>query len=76
MENDDLKHKDQLIDRFRETAAREESKKPWRKLSAALGCCVYDPKRHNLFADVLKAADAEMYRNKTAMKAQNKPRES
>ena len=76
MENDDLKHKDQLIARFRETAAREESKKPWRKLSAALGCCVFEPKRHNLFADVLKAADAEMYRNKTAMKAQNKPRES
>ena len=76
MENDDLKHKDQLIARFRETAAREESKKPWRKLSAALGCCVFEPKRHNLFADVLKAADAEMYRNKTAMKSRNKPRES
>ncbi len=69
LENEDLKRKDQLIARFREAAAKEDTKKPWRKLSAALGCCVYDPKQHNLFADVFKAADAEMYRNKTAMKA-------
>ena len=69
LENDDLAHKDKLIARFRETMTKEDVNKPWRHLSAAFGCVVYDPKQHNLFADVLKAADAEMYRDKTAMKA-------
>ena len=68
LEGYDLEHRDELIARFRETAAQEETKKPWRGMSAALGCQVYDQKRHNHFADVLKAADAEMYQNKTAMK--------
>ena len=69
LERNDLEHKDQLTASFRETMAREEQKKPWRGMSAALGCQVYDPKQHNHFADVLKAADAKMYENKTAMKA-------
>ena len=69
LEGHDLEHKDELIARFRETAAQEETKKPWRGMSAALGCQEYDRNRHNHFADVLKAADAEMYQNKTAMKA-------
>ena len=64
-----MEHKDQLIANFRETAAKKETKKPWRGMSAALGCQVYDRKQHNHFADVFKAADAEMYRDKTAMKA-------
>ena len=68
LEGHDLKHKDQLIACFRETAAKDETRKPWRSLSAALGCGVYDRKLHNHFADVLKAADTEMYLNKTAMK--------
>jgi len=38
-------------------------------MSAALGCRVYDRKQHNHFSDVLKAADSEMYQNKTTMKA-------
>ena len=69
LEGYDLEHKDQLIANFRETAAKEETKKPWRGMSAALGCQLYDKKQHNHFSDVLKAADAEMYQNKTAMKA-------
>jgi len=69
LEGYDLEHRDELIARFRETVAKEELKKPWRGMSAALGCRVYDRKRHNHFADVFKDADAEMYRNKTEMKA-------
>lgn len=69
LEGHDLEHKDPLIAAFRETLAKKEQKKPWRGMSAALGCQVYDRKMHNHFADVLKAADAEMYANKTAMKA-------
>ena len=61
MENDINDHVATLI--------KEETKKPWRGMSAALGCQVYDRKPHNHFADVFKAADAEMYRDKTAMKA-------
>ena len=69
LEGYDLEHRDGLIAAFRETLAKEEQKKPWRGMSAALGCRVYDRKQHNHFADVLKAADAEMYADKTAMKA-------
>ena len=72
LEGYDLEHKDQLIKQFRDTAAKEETKKPWRGMSAALGLQLYDRKWHNHFADVLKAADAEMYKDKTAMKANMK----
>ena len=72
LEGYDLEHKDQLIRQFRDTAAKEEAKKPWRGMSAALGLQLYDRKWHNHFADVLKAADAEMYKDKTAMKANMK----
>ena len=72
LEGHDLEQKDELIVRFRETAAQEEAKKPWRNMSAALGCQVYDRQRHNHFADVYKEADADMYRNKAAMKAGRK----
>ena len=68
LENDDMADKDRLIARFREASAKEDGNKPWKRLSAAVGCSVYDPEQHNLFADVLKAADAEMYRDKIAMK--------
>jgi GGDEF domain-containing protein len=68
LEGHDLEHRDELIARFRETAAQEEEKKPWRNMSAALGCQAYDRTRHHHFADVYKEADAEMYRNKTDMK--------
>jgi len=72
LERHDLEHKDQLIASFRENAAKEETKKPWRGMSAALGCQTYDKERHNHFADVFKDADTEMYRVKTAMKSMRK----
>ena len=69
LEGYDLEHREQLIVRFRETMAAEETKKPWRGMSAALGCQEYDKNRHNRFSDVFKDADDKMYQNKTAMKA-------
>ena len=65
-----MEHKEQVIARFRETTVKEEMKKPRWGMSAVLGCEVYDQNQHNRFADVLKAADAEMYQDKTAMKAE------
>ena len=61
-----------MIQSFKaETArmARDESLKPWEKVSAAVGMAVYDPARDASDTDVLKRADEEMYKDKVAMKA-------
>lgn len=68
LENSDLKNREKLFEEFRKASARAEEKKPWRGMSAALGCEVYDRKKHNNFPDVYKAADAKMYENKSRMK--------
>lgn len=44
--------------------------KPWQKVSAAIGIADYEPGRDSRTEDVLKRADAAMYQNKLAMKAQ------
>ena len=68
LEKSDLDNREALIGEFYEAVAREEKKKSWRGMSAALGCRVYDPDTDNNFMDVFKAADAEMYRTKVRMK--------
>ena len=44
--------------------------KPWQKVSAAIGIADYEPDRDSCTENVLKRADAAMYQNKLAMKAQ------
>lgn len=44
--------------------------KPWQKVSAAIGIADYEPGRDSCTENVLKRADAAMYQNKLAMKAQ------
>ena len=45
---------------------------PWEKVSAAVGVAYYDKRRDKSAEDVFKRADADMYKNKLAMKAQRK----
>lgn len=68
LEKSDLKNREKLFEEFRKAAVRGEEKKSWRGMSAALGCEVYNKKKHNNFSDVFKAADANMYENKSRMK--------
>lgn len=43
---------------------------PWQKISAAVGIAIYDRSVDTCTEDVLKRADAAMYEDKVAMKAQ------
>ena len=43
--------------------------KPWERISAAIGAAVYEPAQDKNAEDVFKRADALMYENKLAMKA-------
>ena len=48
----------------------DDSLDPWEKTSAAVGVAVYDAEIYQNADEVFKKADAEMYANKLAMKAQ------
>jgi GGDEF domain-containing protein len=41
----------------------------WEKISAAIGCALYDASVDASYDNIFKRADAEMYKNKKAMKA-------
>ena len=45
---------------------------PWEKVSAAIGVAYYDERNDQTAEDVFKRADADMYKNKLAMKATRK----
>lgn len=45
---------------------------PWQRVSAAVGLAAYDSTRDKRAEDVLKRADAAMYQDKLAMKAQRR----
>ena len=45
---------------------------PWQRVSAAVGVAAYDSARDKRAEDVLKRADAAMYQDKLAMKAQRR----
>ena len=45
---------------------------PWQRVSAAVGVAQYDGARDKCAEDVLKRADAAMYQDKLAMKAQRR----
>ncbi len=45
---------------------------PWQRVSAAVGLASYDGERDKCTEDVLKRADAAMYQDKLAMKAERK----
>ena len=49
-----------------------EGLKPWQKISAAVGIAAFDRSVDTCMEDVLKRADAAMYQDKLAMKAQRR----
>ena len=72
LENNDYKERASLIQAFSDAVqqnASDESLEVWRRVTAAVGCAVYDPEEDEKAESVLKRADAAMYENKKAMKA-------
>ena len=49
-----------------------ECLEPWQRISAAVGIAAYDSSADTCTEDVLKRADAAMYQDKVAMKAQRR----
>ncbi len=68
---DDFSRRDMLIGRMKKHMAAVKNLTPTDAayVSVACGLAVYDPARDNSVDDVVKRADAEMYRNKNEMKA-------
>lgn len=66
LENEDLKNKDELIDKFRKT--REEickaAKNEWEEVNVTMGLAIYDPAIDTSVIDVARRADQHMYENK------------
>lgn len=65
----------QSILEFKREAADLQSQpglQPWQRVSAAVGVAAYDGARDKSAEDVLKRADAAMYQDKLAMKAQRR----
>lgn len=72
LEGEDVSRLDAMLDSFREAIDHrqaDESLRPWERVSAAVGASRFDPRQDASADSVLKRADAEMYRNKLAMKA-------
>lgn len=68
----DFEHVDELLEEFKlQIEIRQDSidLEVWEKTSAAIGYSAYNPETDSTYEDVFKRADAEMYKNKKAMKA-------
>ena len=64
-----------LIGRFKAAVAQCQTEidlQPWQRVSAAIGMATYDESRDTCAEDVLKRADAAMYQDKLAMKAERR----
>ncbi len=68
----DLENAKRLNEKFEQTIealSRDESREPWERTSAAVGCAFFDPDTDRNYEDVFKRADALMYERKKEMKA-------
>lgn len=72
VEDQEYEKRDELFRRLQDNIAAEQEKdiEPWEKVSAAVGVAVYDAETDKSAKDVFDRADALMYENKLAMKAQ------
>ncbi|MBR2591103.1 MAG: diguanylate cyclase [Clostridia bacterium] len=71
LKNDDFNDRKALIERFESeirTMQADETLSPWEKISAAIGCAVYNPETDDSVEDVFNRADKAMYENKNKMK--------
>jgi diguanylate cyclase (GGDEF)-like protein len=69
----DLYYAKDLVVRFKKIVghyASNESLEPWERVSAAIGYAVFDKDTDSFASDVFKRADAKMYEDKAAQKAQ------
>lgn len=72
-EGEDQALADKLIAQFKGSVAQLKTApdlQPWQRVSAAVGAAAYDKAVDSCTEDVLKRADAAMYQDKVAMKAQ------
>ena len=68
----DFEHVDELIEEFNKMIKDRENDSElefWEQTSAALGYSAFNPDSDTSYEEVFKRADAEMYKNKKAMKA-------
>ena len=71
LKGNDLENVDALTEQFNEIVSKrysDASLDPWRRISAAIGYAIFDPKSDVYVADVFKRADHAMYDRKKAMK--------
>lgn len=71
--NNDLKNIDFLLAHFKKVVSEYEENEllePWKRVSAAIGYAIYDEDVDSTAKDVFKRADANMYADKVAQKAQ------
>ena len=75
IEGDDQVRTGALIAQFKSAVAELQASvalQPWQRVSAAIGIATYDKGRDSCAEDVLKRADAAMYQDKLAMKAERR----
>lgn len=68
----DLENIDELVTEFNwqlKQAHDNPTLEYWEKISAAIGYAIYNPEIDSAYENIFKRADAEMYKNKKAMKA-------
>ncbi len=80
LKNGDYGNVHQLVDELNDTVKKklqDESLEPWKRISAAIGIALFDPKADFTVGDVFKRAESNMYKKKREMKAaeSNKPDE-
>ena len=72
LKNTDLENREELCNSFESEVRamqRDESLKPWERITAAYGLALYDPAKDKNVESVFKRADEEMYQHKRSMKA-------
>lgn len=71
LENKDYENRDALVQELSKlfmSNKSNDSLPPWKRVSAAVGCAVYDPGTDEGAESVMQRADAEMYKNKKEIK--------
>ena len=70
LQNEDLTNREELLRRFRESAAQvnKKARSPWEQVNVAVGIAVYDSQQDTFAIDVARRADQSMYENKRQRK--------
>lgn len=75
MDGEEQRKAEDLISQFKAGVAwcqADPDLQPWQRVSAAIGIAAYDKSMDTCTEDVLKRADAAMYQDKVAMKAERR----